>query len=126
MATLVTRVAVTPYLLRLQLAFDGVAPEVVTLTNAQLTDLVGPFSMVRGPLYDLWHVSGFTTPQLVDRCLLGPRAEIVQFVRDSFPGFGIDVTADLNGAPQLIVNFPIKDVPITAVISLKFRHTYDR
>lgn len=126
MATIVTRTTATPYLLRLQLAFDGVAPEVVTLTNAQLTDLVGALSMVRGPLYDLWHVSGFTTPQLVDRCLTGPRAEIHAFVRDSFYGFAVDVTADLNGAPQLVVNFPIKDVPITVVLSIGFRHTYDR
>lgn len=125
MATIVTRVAVTPYLLRFQLAFDGVNPEVVTIPHAQLVD-GGPLSMRGGPLFDLWNVSGLTTPQLVARCITGPEAEIIQGVRDSFPGYAVDVAANVDGAPDLIVIFPIKDAPITAILSIGFRHTYDR
>ena len=127
----VTRVAATPYLYRLRRAYDGVDPEAFTITNAELLLLTGPLGMALGPLRELWDIAGLTLAQAIDRCLEGPRVRVCQIAELlppslAVPIFGVGVSVDGAGRPQLEVQFPIKDFPITGLSSLEFRHSTGR
>lgn len=42
------------------------------------------------------------------------------------PAFAITVSVDGDGRPQIVVEFPIKDFPISAIVTFEFRHFVHR
>lgn len=121
MATIVSIVASTPYLLRYRMDYDGAAPpEVVARTNAQLlTD------MNQGPLRTLFNVSGLTLAQARNRCLWGPDIRMNDEVISGLESTSVDVTVDGSGRPGIQVTFALGGAAM-AIVGLEFRHSLFR
>lgn len=119
---IVTPVARTIYLIRYNLASDGNAVDAVTLSNAQLlTD------MRKGPLRDLFDISGLTLPQAVARCQTTPRVifSTISTTPTTAPitAFATAVGIDLAGAPTLTIGSFKLDTPYTGLFDVWFRHS---
>src|SRR5512147_1703307 len=100
MAIVKAVLAATPYLLRYSFDFDGINPESITVSNAEILADLG--AELGTPLRNFFNVSGLTSPQC-HAIFNGPsfalymRVEQVAAGPGSFPVFSPDIDVDGSG-----------------------------